>query len=383
MATDPSRQPQENRAPIRPQSNQVQFPSSHSGSENSLKTMGLLPEMHQSKGSTFSSIVIMTVALGVVVILGTQAKVIQKKMQVTRLEAPTLPPKPLPKPPKPLPPPPKIVTPKVEVPPVPTPEPPKVVVPTPQPTPQQPTPKPVEQPKPTPPAPKAVTPAPAPVHIAINKPQAASVANNDAHPAAIRLGSMSNPIHDTQSPAVSPVNLGRAGAPGMPASNSGMGPASHINLGGNGSPQGSMGGNANAAHPIHGLGNGVTGGTGTGASHAGAIQIAQGGSAAPIHMGQPTPPTAAKSAPKVLYKPRPEYTAEARQLHLEGVINVRIHVSATGVVQVLGIVGNGLGHGLNEAALRAAQGLRFSPAMQDGHPVEWDGTVGFNFQQAD
>lgn len=380
MAIEPSRQQrsqEEWKRPLPTRSNSAQQ-SSVKTSDTTLKTLGLLPEMHQSKGSTFTSIVVMSLVVLIIIVLGSQAKTIQKKMQLTKLDAP-IPkelkqkeqPKPKPPPPKVLPPPPKIEPPKIKVPVIEVPEPPKIQMP-------------VLQAKPvpviTPPAPKVVTPPPAPVNIALNKPQAASIANNSPHPTAIRSGSMTNPIKNTAGPAVSNINLGRAGAPGMNAANTGLGPASKINIGGSGSTQGKMGGTANSPVAIAGIKTGAPGGTGRGPA-AGAIQIA---TAQPQQIRSAAPPvsTAAKTPPKVVYKPKPEYTAEARQLHLEGVINVRIHVSATGSVQVLGIVGSGLGHGLNEAALRAAQGLRFSPAMQDGHPVEWDGTVGFNFQQA-
>jgi TonB family protein len=101
-------------------------------------------------------------------------------------------------------------------------------------------------------------------------------------------------------------------------------------------------------------------------------------------MPKPTTATAAsvQSAPKVIFKPRPEYTAEATRLHIEGVVSVRIHVSAAGSVQVVGVTSD-LGHGLGESAVRAVQATRFQPAIDAaGRPTDWDGVVNVAFQLA-
>ncbi len=95
------------------------------------------------------------------------------------------------------------------------------------------------------------------------------------------------------------------------------------------------------------------------------------------------PATAAvHTGPKVVYKPRPEYTAEARAMHLEGTVSVRLRVAATGAVQVLG-VSNGLGHGLDQSAETAVRNTRFQPALDaSGHPTDWEGVVNVAFQLA-
>ena len=85
----------------------------------------------------------------------------------------------------------------------------------------------------------------------------------------------------------------------------------------------------------------------------------------------------AKAAPKhvdsapavqpvvILEKPNPVYTEEARKLGLEGEVLVEVIFPASGQVQVVRVV-KGLGHGLDEAALRAAEQIRFKPALQEG-----------------
>ena len=168
----------------------------------------------------------------------------------------------------------------------------------------------------------------------------------------------------------------------MPAGNTGLGPPSKIAIAGSGSPNGSLGGHDNAPQPIRGISSGITGGTGANSARpVGAIQIAKSVAPTPINTAPPASTSPAKVAPKLVYKPRPEYTEEARQLHLEGTVYVKIHVAASGAVSVIGVQ-SGLGHGLDQSAIRAVQGMRFQPAMQNGQPTDWDGVVNINFQLA-
>ena len=348
--------------------------------ELAFKTFGVMDTGQQTKSSVVTSLVLNGIALLLVVAISLTAKKVIKTVNVTTLTAPVIvkkeeppPPPPPPKLPKPpvmkvTPPPPPKDVPKVEVP-----DPPKVppVI-----VKSAPTPAPVN------PAPKAVSPPPAPRPVPIAIAQAASVPNNDPHPAAIRVGSLSNPINNTSGPAVSPINLGRSGAPGMAAGNTGLGPPSKVAIAGSGSPNGTLGGHDNAPQPIKGINMGVPGSTGpTSARPVGAVQIAKSVVPTPINNTPPASTTPAKVAPKVLFKPRPEYTEEARQLHLEGTVYVKIHVSAAGAVTVLGVQ-SGLGHGLDQSAVHAVQGMRFQPALQNGQPAEWDGVVNINFQLA-
>jgi TonB family protein len=83
----------------------------------------------------------------------------------------------------------------------------------------------------------------------------------------------------------------------------------------------------------------------------------------------------------ILSKPNPAYTDEARRLGIEGEVLVDVFFLASGQVKVQA-VSKGLGHGLDEAAVRAAQQIRFKPALQDGHPVDFPATVHIVFQIA-
>ena len=78
-------------------------------------------------------------------------------------------------------------------------------------------------------------------------------------------------------------------------------------------------------------------------------------------------------------KPTPVYTPEARQLRIEGEVLLNVVFTAGGRIRILSVV-RGLGHGLDESAQRAAQGVRFSPAMRDGHPVDSNATLHIIFQ---
>lgn len=84
---------------------------------------------------------------------------------------------------------------------------------------------------------------------------------------------------------------------------------------------------------------------------------------------------------EVLSKPRPEYTDEARSMKIEGEVLIKVLFTAAGEVRVLNVM-QGLGHGLDQNAIRAAQQVRFKPAQKDGQPVDSTATVHIVFQLA-
>jgi TonB family protein len=84
---------------------------------------------------------------------------------------------------------------------------------------------------------------------------------------------------------------------------------------------------------------------------------------------------------EVISKPAPQYTAEARQLRIEGDVVLRVTFTANGQVIVLGVV-QGLGHGLDEEARRVAQLIRFHPATRNGQAVDSTTTIRISFQLA-
>jgi TonB family protein len=104
----------------------------------------------------------------------------------------------------------------------------------------------------------------------------------------------------------------------------------------------------------------------------------------------PAPPTVqsrpaevvAKLTPaEILSKPTPIYTEEARSKKIEGEVLLEVVLEASGKIRVLKVV-RGLGHGLDDAAVRAAEQIRFKPAMRDGQPSDSTAVLHIIFQIA-
>lgn len=83
----------------------------------------------------------------------------------------------------------------------------------------------------------------------------------------------------------------------------------------------------------------------------------------------------------ILEKPNPVYSEEARRLGLEGEVLIQVVFPASGAVRIVRVT-KGLGHGLDEAAVRAARQIRFKPALQQGRAVDFPATVHIVFQLA-
>lgn len=84
---------------------------------------------------------------------------------------------------------------------------------------------------------------------------------------------------------------------------------------------------------------------------------------------------------EITFKPNPIYTDEARSMRLEGEVLLEVNFSANGMLHVNRVV-RGLGHGLDEAAIAAANKIRFKPALRTGQPVDSTAIVHVTFQLA-
>ena len=84
---------------------------------------------------------------------------------------------------------------------------------------------------------------------------------------------------------------------------------------------------------------------------------------------------------QLLDKPKPEYTAEGRSLKIEGDVVIDLVFLANGTIQINRVV-SGLGHGLDESATRAAQSIRFKPALRQSEPVDFPARVRIEFRLA-
>jgi TonB family protein len=87
-----------------------------------------------------------------------------------------------------------------------------------------------------------------------------------------------------------------------------------------------------------------------------------------VHFSPPAVPTDLVIPPKVLSHPPAVYIDEARRRSIEGSVIVQAQFDEYGSATVLKVI-KGLGYGLDEAALQALKGWRFSPALQNGLPV--------------
>jgi len=87
------------------------------------------------------------------------------------------------------------------------------------------------------------------------------------------------------------------------------------------------------------------------------------------------------SSVEITYKPNPVYTDEARNLKLEGEVLLEVNFTANGQLHVNRVV-RGLGHGLDEAAVAAANKMRFKPALHNGQAIDSTAVVHVVFQLA-
>src|ERR1700716_1963083 len=136
-----------------------------------------------------------------------------------------------------------------------------------------------------------------------------------------------------------------------------------------------------------GFGSGVATGTSLGgvSGSRGAVRQGGFGDADVVTTSQPKAKSAepvVKTLPaEITFKPRPVYTDEGRQLKIEGEVLVEVVFSATGQIRVVKVV-RGLGHGLDESAVRAAEKIQFKPALRDGHPADFEAVLHIVFQLA-
>ena len=84
---------------------------------------------------------------------------------------------------------------------------------------------------------------------------------------------------------------------------------------------------------------------------------------------------------EIISKPNPVYTEEARQLRLQGEVLLEVLFGANGQLHVNRVV-RGMGHGLDEAAISAANKMRFKPAQHYNQPIDSTAIVHVVFQLA-
>jgi protein TonB len=140
-------------------------------------------------------------------------------------------------------------------------------------------------------------------------------------------------------------------------------------------------GSGNSDPAIIGGPSGVGNGTGVGRGS---------GQVSSIEVGTPPPLPAAveKPKPQMIHKsavlngealslPKPPYPAIAKQLHIQGTVNVQVVISETGkVISAKAVSGNAA---LTAVAQQAALQARFSPTILGEQPVKVSGIITYNF----
>jgi TonB family protein len=81
---------------------------------------------------------------------------------------------------------------------------------------------------------------------------------------------------------------------------------------------------------------------------------------------------------RLLSKPEPHYTEEARRQGLSGTVILRVIFSSTGEITQISAV-QGLPFGLTERAIAAAREIKFLPAKKNGRPVSVYMQLEYNF----
>ncbi len=196
----------------------------------------------------------------------------------------------------------------------------------------------------------------------------------------------------TMAAAPAKVQTGGFGDPnGLPATETHGRPVTIAQSGGIDMPYGPGYGNGTGgSHGARGVvastgfGNGVATGYSSGVSGTRSTIRQAGFGEADVVAVQPK----AKAAPvantlpvEIVYKPRPVYTDEGRKLKIEGEVLLEVVFSASGQIHIVKVL-HGLGHGLDESAVQAAEKIQFKPAQKDGRPADFEAVLHIEFQLA-
>ena len=251
-------------------------------------------------------------------------------------------------------------------------------------------PAPVPQPKP-----KVEETRPPEVNIVARKLDTVPISNAPVIPKTIKTGGFSSGSSAPQTIERAPeqVQTGGFGDPnGIPARTTQTRAVNIAQAGGfdlpTGPGYGNGSGGANGVRGVvasTGFGNGMATGNARTSSPGGVVRSAGFGADVPASTTPQTrtaEPAAAKIVPaEILSKPTPLYTEEARSKRIEGEVLLEVVFEASGKLRVVRIV-RGLGHGLDDAAIHAAEQIRFKPALKDGQPSDSTAVVHIIFQLA-
>jgi TonB family protein len=136
-----------------------------------------------------------------------------------------------------------------------------------------------------------------------------------------------------------------------------------------------------------GIGNGSGHNHGTGAASPnvvmssgfgnGAIDTVNSASARPKAGARPS--NGANAPVAITFKPKPDYTDEGRKQKINGEVRLEVLFKSDGRVHVVRVL-QGLGYGLDEQAVKAAEQIKFTPALHEGQPVDSTALVHIIFE---
>ena len=125
-----------------------------------------------------------------------------------------------------------------------------------------------------------------------------------------------------------------------------------------------------------GVGDGKNGNMGGDEKRTGGEDI--GGGAGGGRAGKILPPREVEQRARLLLKPEPQYTEEARRNAITGTVMLRVVFSSLGTVEQIRAL-QSLPFGLTEKAIAAARKIKFVPAMKGGRPVSVWMQLEYNF----
>jgi TonB family protein len=135
-------------------------------------------------------------------------------------------------------------------------------------------------------------------------------------------------------------------------------------------------------------GNGSGSGHGTGSTNPNVVMSSGFGNGAidPLNgagsrlKAQSHQPSNGANAPvEITFKPKPNYTDEGRKQKINGEVRLEVLFKSDGRVHVVRVL-QGLGYGLDEQAVKAAEQIKFTPALREGQPVDSTALVHIIFE---
>lgn len=95
-------------------------------------------------------------------------------------------------------------------------------------------------------------------------------------------------------------------------------------------------------------------------------------------LAQTNQPSQSTELPKITSKPAANFTREARENNLQGIVQLRVTFKKNGKIGKIKVV-RGIEGGLTEQAVAAAKQIKFEPARKNGKPVTVTKLIEYTF----